>query len=187
MRTVTPNNISMPRGAPVTGAPCCVTTYLSFDSPLGPLTVTGNGQALLSLDWGRPDERLGAAAITHRGVDDPLLCAAADQVQAWLAGTLRTFILPLAPAGTPFQQRVWTAMQGIPYGQTRTYGALAQQIGSAPRAVGGACGRNPIPIIIPCHRVVGGSGLHGYSGFGGLETKAWLLRLETTATRWTLT
>ena len=86
--------------------------------------------------------------------------------------------LPLAPAGSPFEKRVWSAMQKIPYGETRCYGDLASDIRSAPRAVGGACGKNPIPIVIPCHRVLAKAGLGGYSGAGGLDTKQALLRLE---------
>ena len=86
--------------------------------------------------------------------------------------------MPLAPAGSGFRQRVWQAMQAIPVGETRSYGALARALGSAPRAVGGACGANPIPILIPCHRVVAGGGLGGYSGGAGLATKIALLKLE---------
>jgi len=89
--------------------------------------------------------------------------------------------------GTPFQQKVWRRMAKIPYGQMMTYGALAQAVGSAPRAIGGACGRNPIAIILPCHRVIGGSGaLTGYSGAGGVSTKQYLLELEGAVTPHTL-
>jgi methylated-DNA-[protein]-cysteine S-methyltransferase len=84
----------------------------------------------------------------------------------------------LLPAGSVFEQRVWAAMQQIPYGKTQCYGELAAMIGSAARAVGGACGRNPIPIVIPCHRVLAKAGLGGYSGQGGLATKQTLLSLE---------
>jgi methylated-DNA-[protein]-cysteine S-methyltransferase len=104
---------------------------------------------------------------------------AADQLAEYFAGQRRDFDLPLAPEGTEFQQRVWHRMTKIPYGKTMTYGDLARAIGSAPRAVGGACGRNPIAIILPCHRVIGGSGaLTGYSGAGGINTKQFLLELE---------
>ena len=88
------------------------------------------------------------------------------------------FDLPLAPAGTAFEGRVWAAMQAIPYGETRCYGDLAEATGSAPRAVGRACGKNPIPIVVPCHRVLAKTGLGGYSGDGGLVTKQRLLALE---------
>jgi methylated-DNA-[protein]-cysteine S-methyltransferase len=87
--------------------------------------------------------------------------------------------LPLTPAGTPFQRRVWATLAEIPFGQTRSYGDLARELGSGPRAVGGACGRNPIPLLIPCHRVLTADGhLGGYSGQGGLVTKMQLLRHE---------
>ena len=86
--------------------------------------------------------------------------------------------LPMQPAGTAFQRRVWQAMLDIPYGHTRTYGELTESAGGVARAVGVACGANPIPILIPCHRVVAQNGLGGYSGDGGVETKVALLRLE---------
>jgi len=107
-----------------------------------------------------------------------LLDEAARQLQAYFEGKLSHFDLPLAPAGSPFENRVWTEMQQIPYGETRCYGDLAAAIGSAPRAVGGACGRNPIPIVVPCHRGLAKTGMGGYSGQGGLDTKRALLRLE---------
>src|SRR5690606_21932567 len=92
---------------------------------------------------------------------------------------------PLAPAGSPFEQKVWAAMQRIPYGTTQRYGEIARLVGGVPRAVGVACGRNPIPIIIPCHRIIGtsasGNRLGGYSGRGGAETKQFLLGLEGAA------
>jgi methylated-DNA-[protein]-cysteine S-methyltransferase len=100
-------------------------------------------------------------------------------LERYFAGELAVFDLPLAPAGTAFQRRVWRAMGAIPYGETWSYGALARQVGSAPRAVGQACARNPIAIVIPCHRVVGADRrLTGYSGGGGVATKARLLALE---------
>jgi methylated-DNA-[protein]-cysteine S-methyltransferase len=111
--------------------------------------------------------------------DDGAFADAIAQLRAYFAGELRTFELPLAPHGTPFQRRVWDALLAIPYGTTTTYGRLAQQLGDprAVRAVGLANGRNPIPIIIPCHRVIGANGsLIGYGG--GLERKQWLLERE---------
>jgi methylated-DNA-[protein]-cysteine S-methyltransferase len=86
--------------------------------------------------------------------------------------------MPLSPTGTPYQKRVWAALADIPYGHTCSYGAIAARVGGSARAVGGANGANPIPIVIPCHRVVGSTGLGGYSGGDGLETKRWLLALE---------
>lgn len=144
--------------------------HLTVDSPLGLLLLTSDGGALTRVGWSKaartPDE------------PDIVLEAAARQLSDWFAGRRQSFDVALRPAGTAFQQRVWAAMLDIPYGRTATYGDLARRIGSAPRAVGGACGRNPIPIIIPCHRVVGGNGLHGYSGGEGPITKEWLLGHE---------
>jgi methylated-DNA-[protein]-cysteine S-methyltransferase len=111
--------------------------------------------------------------------DDAAFSPVARQLAAYFAGELRAFELPLVPTGTPFQQRVWSALQHIPYGATTTYGRLAEQLGQpgAMRAVGLANGRNPIAIIIPCHRVIGANGsLTGYGG--GLQRKQWLLALE---------
>lgn len=141
----------------------------TVDSPFGPLVLTSHAGALVALGWG----------TAPREDTDAVLSAAESQLAAYFRGELRAFTLPLSPAGTAFRQRVWTAMQAIPFGGTATYGALARDIGSAPRAVGGACGANPLPIVIPCHRVVGGGGAPGgYSGHGGLDTKAWLLTHE---------
>jgi methylated-DNA-[protein]-cysteine S-methyltransferase len=131
--------------------------------------LTSTAGVLTALDW-----RTAYAASDH----DAVLDEAARQLRQYFDGQRATFNLPMSPAGTPFQKRVWAAMLEIPCGQTATYGGLARQLDSAPRAVGGACGRNPLPIIIPCHRVVAGAGKGGYSGFGGLTTKDWLLDLE---------
>lgn len=147
-----------------------MTRRLTVASPLGPLTLTAEHGAVTALDWGTADD-------SRPG--DPLLDEAAGQLDAYFTGRLQRFDLPLQPAGTAFQRRVWDLMLTIPYGQTWTYGTMARHLGSAARAVGGACGRNPIPIIIPCHRVVGGGNSPGgYSGQGGLVTKAHLLDLE---------
>lgn len=144
-------------------------THLVVTTPFGPLTAFDDGGAIVALTWGAAPD--GAAS--------PLLSAAADRLSAYFAGRLRSFALPLRPAGTPFQRRVWRAMQAIPYGETTTYGALAAATGSAPRAVGQACAANPIAVIIPCHRVVGAGGrMTGYSGGDGVATKASLLDLE---------
>lgn len=141
---------------------------LSMPSPVGRLTLSEEDGAVVSIAWGGET----------RGNGSPLLAEAARQLEAYFAGTLENFDLPLRPAGSPFERRVWAAMQRIPYGKTQCYGDLAAAIGSAARPVGGACGRNPIPIVIPCHRVLAKAGLGGYSGQGGLATKHTLLSLE---------
>ncbi|MCB2099710.1 MAG: methylated-DNA--[protein]-cysteine S-methyltransferase [Rhodobacterales bacterium] len=141
----------------------------AINSPLGPLTLFEESGALTVVEFGRgPDKD-----------DTPLLRAAEDQLHAYFDGRLETFDLPLDPPGSEFQKAVCRAMLAIPYGQTRTYGDLARDLGSVARAVGGACGRNPIPIIIPCHRVLGAGGrMTGFSGGTGVDTKRALLRLE---------
>lgn len=111
--------------------------------------------------------------------DDPLLVEAVRQLGEHFAGELTDFDLPLAPPGTPFQQRVWGELRRIPYGVTTTYGELAERLGDprCVRAVGLANGRNPIAVVVPCHRVIGSDGkLRGYAG--GVERKQWLLALE---------
>lgn len=146
-------------------------SQVSLLTPLGHLTVFAEDGAVVALDFGR-----GAPTDDP---PDPAAIRARDQLNAYFNGTLRDFDLPLRPAGSPFEQTVWQAMRRIPHGETRTYGDLAAAIGGVARAVGGACGANPIPIIIPCHRVLGAGGrLVGYSGGEGPETKQALLRLE---------
>ena len=143
--------------------------HLSFDSPLGFLTLHEDSGALIALDWGR----------APGGVASPLLAAAKAQVEAYFAGRRRSFELPLRPLGTDFQKSVWRAMRAIPFGRTRSHGDLARDLASAPRAVGGACGKNPLPLLIPCHRVLAAGGaLGGYSGGDGLDTKRRLLAHE---------
>jgi len=143
--------------------------YFSIPSPVGDLTLFEDDGKIISLDWGAVDG----------GEETPLLAEAARQLEAYFDGTLKDFDLPLSPYGTSFQQQVWKQLQAIPYGQVQRYGDLAERLSSAPRAVGGACGKNPIPIIIPCHRVVAKDGsLGGYSGLDGLESKRFLLDLE---------
>ena len=144
---------------------------LLFQSPLGPLTLSGTEEAVTALSFGAlPGAGDGAC---------PLLEEAARELDAYFQGRRRTFAVPLAPAGTPFQQRVWAELREIPFGATASYGEIAARIGNprACRAVGMANHRNPISILIPCHRVVGSDGcLTGYGG--GLERKAALLALE---------
>ncbi len=141
-------------------------------SPIGNLTIVAEDAALTVLDWRHP----------WRSAEDPLLDRAEEQLNAYFAGDLDDFDLPLAPRGSAHACAVWQAMRAIPAGRTLSYGAIARAIGSSPRAVGGACGRNPIPVIIPCHRVIGADGaLGGYSGAGGAQTKRFLLSHEGAA------
>lgn len=141
----------------------------TVDTPFGPLTLTEEDGALTHVDWRE----------TARMDDTPLLRAAEDQLLAYSARTLTAFDLPTRVAGSPLQQAVCAAMQAIPLGQTLTYGDIAKQVGASAQAVGQACGGNPLPVIIPCHRVMGAGGkLTGFSGKGGVETKVALLRHE---------
>jgi methylated-DNA-[protein]-cysteine S-methyltransferase len=151
-------------------------------SPIGPLLLVGTGNALtaVGLPSGRDRLEPGPGWIEAAAP----FAEAVRQLEAYFAGTLRQFDLPLAPEGTPFQQRVWRALLDIPYGETESYGALARRIGrpAAVRAVGAANGQNPLAIVIPCHRVIGSNGrLVGYGG--GLAMKAALLDLERRVTR----
>ncbi len=141
---------------------------LSLQSPLGALTLSEEDGKIVSLDWGEGRDH----------TETPLLCLARDQLQAYFDGTRLTFDLPLAPFGTPYRRRVWQALCQIPPGQTRTYLDIATAAGGSPRSVGGANGANPIPIIVPCHRVIAVNGPGGYSSPGGLTTKRWLLAHE---------
>lgn len=141
---------------------------LTVASPLGPLALVEEDGRLVSLGWG------------EAGRDEtPLLLDARRQLDLYFARRLRTFDLPLAPRGTNFQRRVWDALCAIPYGEVRRYGDIALAAGGVARAVGGACGSNPIAIVIPCHRVIGGGGLTGFSGGSGVDTKKELLDLES--------
>lgn len=145
---------------------------LTVPSPVGALTLFEQDGAITALLW-------AVSARVRNGRATPLLAEARAQIDAYFAGRLERFSLPLAPAGTRFQHRVWDAIAAIPKGRTATYGDIARDIASGPRAVGTACGANPIPILIPCHRVLGAGGaLNGYSGRGGLATKKRLLDLE---------
>ena len=127
-------------------------------SPLGPLTLVAKDGALTELRWGRAE----------REDRTNLLARATADLAAYFAGEMPDFDLPVAPRGTEHDRKVWRAMQRIPAGEVRTYGEIAREIASSPRAVGNACGRNPIPIIVPCHRIVGAGGaIGGYSGQAG--------------------
>ncbi|WP_170417523.1 methylated-DNA--[protein]-cysteine S-methyltransferase [Ruegeria arenilitoris] len=115
------------------------------------------------------------------GETTPLLIEAASQIRAYAEGRLQKFDLPLRVVGSEFQKQVCDLMSAIPFGDTRTYGDIAQDLGCPAQAVGQACGANPIPVIIPCHRVLAASGLGGFSGQGGVEGKVALLRHEGAA------
>ena len=139
-----------------------------LDSPVGPITIVVENDAIVALDWGKVD----------RNDDHPVLDAAIQQLIAYFAGSRQNFDLPLAPNGSDFQKTFGQALCAIPFGETRTYGDLATQLNRPAQAIGQACGANPIAIFIPCHRVLAANGLGGYSGAGGVETKVKLLQLE---------
>ena len=150
---------------------------ICFDTPLGRMVIGADGLGLRALRWGE-DAAAGACRVPAEGWA-PLLLEARDQVRAYFDGRLRRFALPLAPQGTRFQRTVWGFINEIPYGATLRYGELAALVGSGPRAVARACGANPLPLLIPCHRAVGATpDSGGYSAPGGLVTKRFLLRLE---------
>ncbi len=142
--------------------------HVSIHSPVGDLTVFEEEGAIVALEWGWVADRSPTA----------LLSRAVAQLDAYLDQNLTRFDLPLAPRGTPYQQAVWNALLDIPFGTTCSYMSVVAKAGGSPRSVGQANGRNPIPIIIPCHRVVAATHLGGYSGGEGLATKRWLLALE---------
>ncbi len=151
----------------------CFTQYLS---PIGPLTLVSDGCALTVL-W-MDTQNFDLSGLTPRD-DLPLFAEVRDWLDGYFAGPPRAMDFPLSPAGTQFQKQVWEILLTIPYGETCTYGSIAKQLGKnmSAQAVGQAVGKNPISIIIPCHRVVGAKGqLTGYAG--GLENKKWLLRHE---------
>jgi methylated-DNA-[protein]-cysteine S-methyltransferase len=140
---------------------------LAVDTPLGRLTLCEEDGQLTALEWrGKRD--------AHD--ETPLLLEARRQLAAYFDGQRRVFDLPLAPAGSPLELQVWRLMSEIPYGQTRNYGALGRALSVPARDIGEACGTNPLPIFIPCHRVMAADGrLGGYSGGQGSETKRHLL------------
>ena len=142
---------------------------MTVPSPFGPLTLREQAGEIVSLRWG------GAARD-----DTPLLAEAAHQLGAYFAGTRRRFELPVA-FRPGLQGEVMRAMLAIPFGETRRYGDLARALGVPAQAIGQACGANPVPVIVPCHRVLGATGLGGFSAPGGVETKVALLRHEGAA------
>ena len=158
-----------------------VRTHITLPSPIGPLTLVAEAGQLTALYMDAQRHRPDETSLGVRGDQDAApFVAAARQLADYFAGQLTEFDLPLAPAGTAFQREVWAALQAIPYGQTWSYAQLAEKIGraSAVRAVGLANGKNPIALVIPCHRVIGSDGsLTGYGG--GLDRKRFLLDLES--------
>jgi methylated-DNA-[protein]-cysteine S-methyltransferase len=144
--------------------------HVSLLTPIGYLSVFSDGNAVIAIEFGR---------VTTSNTIDNITKNARQQLNAYFDGSLRQFDLPLNPTGTVFQQAVWRAILNISFSKTRTYSDIAADVSSSARAVGGACAANPIPIIIPCHRVLGKGGmLGGYSGGEGPETKQVLLRRE---------
>ena len=151
--------------------------FRHIDSPVGLLTIAASDAGLHAIEFPGDSDPLPRQG--WRATDHPLLQRAQAQLDEYFAGLRRGFDLPLAPQGTPFQRQVWFALATIPYGQTRSYAQIAAQLQrpTATRAVGAANGRNPLPIVLPCHRVIGADGsLTGFSG--GLPTKRFLLELE---------
>ena len=155
------------------------TTHTAMDSPVGRLTLAATDRGLAAVLWERDREGRVHLLLDREDPTQPVLVEAGRQLREYFEGTRRTFTVPLDPAGTEFQRRVWNALRTIPFGETRTYADIARQIGrpAAVRAVGAANGRNPLSIVAPCHRVIGSDGrLTGFAG--GLDTKAFLLRFE---------
>ena len=150
--------------------------WLVMDSPIGPLRLVAAGGALTAIEFSPFHNRFGEDQTD----EEPVLLRAAAQLAQYFAGERTEFDLPLAPRGTAFQQRVWAELRRIGYGETASYGEIAHRLGltnAASRAIGAANGRNPIPIVVPCHRVIGADGtLTGYAG--GIERKRILLDLE---------
>ena len=148
-------------------------------SPVGLLKLVANDLALVAILWENDDPKRVRLGSLIEDVDHPILCLAEQQLGEYFAGARKSFDLPLDFAGTPFQKKVWSELLNIPFGQTRTYGQIANAIGKprAFRAVGAANGKNPISIVAPCHRVIGKDGsLTGFAG--GLEAKECLLGIE---------
>ncbi|MFT6537536.1 MAG: methylated-DNA-[protein]-cysteine S-methyltransferase [Loktanella salsilacus] len=145
-------------------------TGVLLDTDLGPLGADHTDAGITALHWGPGNLTTGSLADTLR-----------RELAAYFAGSPKGFTVPLALSGSPFQQAFLKALIAIPYGETRTYGDLARQLGVSAQAIGQACGANPIPIVIPCHRVLGASSLGGFSGPRGIEDKIALLKREGAA------
>lgn len=154
-------------------------SYKTIASPVGELTLVASDAGLAAILWENDDPARVRLGPLDEDADHPVLVETERQLAAYFAGSLTAFDLPLDFSGTEFQKSVWAALLTIPFGETRSYGEIARQIGrpSASRAVGAANGRNPISIVAPCHRVIGSTGaLTGFAG--GLEAKQILLGLE---------
>jgi methylated-DNA-[protein]-cysteine S-methyltransferase len=155
---------------------------LLLASPVGPLLVEHDRRAVRSIRYWLQGAHPPAGTRVEPSRDDALGWRVAEQLRDYFAGKRRDFDLPLAPEGTAFQRRVWDALRAIPCGQTRTYGQVAREVKSVARAVGQANRHNPIPIVIPCHRVLAGGGIGGYAGAWDagkeIDVKRWLLRHE---------
>ncbi|MDG2313249.1 MAG: methylated-DNA--[protein]-cysteine S-methyltransferase [Alphaproteobacteria bacterium] len=142
---------------------------LSITSPFGPITLIEENGFLVKLEWNKQSNE----------ISNSLLNEASNQLKAYFSGNLKDFNLPLNPIGTLHQVKTWKIINEIKYGDYLTYGEISNNIKSSPRAVGNACGKNPLPIIIPCHRVLTKKlDISGYSGKGGAKTKKYLLNLE---------
>lgn len=142
--------------------------FISFHSPVGDLSIAENDNLIVSIDW-------GWGSLEEK---TPLLEEAKNQIAAYFNGKLKKFDLPILSPGTAYQQQVWEFLQTIPFGTTKSYSELAKIIGGSARSIGNANAANPIPIIIPCHRVIGKRTLGGYSGGEGIKTKEYLLNIE---------
>ena len=157
--------------------------YIEMKSPVGKLKLVADDKALVAVLWEK--ERLDRVKLPEmtKKAENSVLVETKKQLEEYFEGKRKVFKLPLAPLGTEFQKQVWNALRKIPFGVTKSYGELASEIGNpkASRAVGAANGKNPISIIVPCHRVIGSNGnLTGFAG--GLEAKATLLNIETKKT-----
>ncbi len=143
----------------------------SRDTPLGPIWVSVAGGAVVASGWG----------ATEPTSNDPVLAQALDELTAYFDGRLTDIRVPIRHGRSGLRGRVLDALRAIPFGDTRLYGDLAKEVDGPPQAVGQACGANPVPILIPCHRVLSATGLGGFSAPGGVETKVWLLKHEGAA------
>jgi methylated-DNA-[protein]-cysteine S-methyltransferase len=148
-----------------------------IESPLGRLALEAEGETLTGVRWTTPDER-------SRDKSSPFLREAARQFERYFKGKLKRFDLKIAPPGSDYQRHVWAAMRKIPFGKVATYGGIAMALGSGPRAVGNACGANPMVIVTPCHRVIASGGrIGGYGSVQGIAVKRKLLAIEGVSVR----